>query len=32
MENHIALPITLENENEKRQLLTIPYESMEETI
>ena len=26
MKNSIAVPITLENENEKRHLLTIPYE------
>ena len=26
MKNSIAVPITLENENEKRHLLTIPYQ------
>ena len=27
MENKIAVPITLQNENEKQYLLTIPYQS-----
>ena len=26
MKNSIEVPITLENENKKRQLLTIPYQ------